>query len=232
VIGLDLRRWDTAALGSAWRAARPFPHLVVDRCVGEAGCAALREAVLAEPHGAMWNEVCDALASAPEPLHPSLRAFAAALGDEATLAAVRAITGKAVRAVEVRSYVYRAGHYLLPHTDGAMHAGRLVAFAYYLTPPGGCAGGELEIYDCTVDGGDIVDTRAAGTIPHRADRRSVGPSQRRQCMIRPKNVSGAIDEIDVLELGQGFGAASGPPAAGPALSGWPRFDSLTKSREQ
>ena len=47
------------------------------------------------------------------------------------LTAVRAITQQPVGSVELRSYVYMPGSYLLPHSDCQKQLGRLVAFAYY-----------------------------------------------------------------------------------------------------
>lgn len=167
---LDVERWDRAALATAWAAATPFPHVVIDGALDAAQVAALGAAVRAEPHWPERSEIVDGMASASVFQHPTLAGLAAALGAPASLAAVGAITGKPLTRVEVRSYVYLAGGYLLPHTDGRAELGRQVAFAAYLSPDGSCQGGELELYRCTVADGDIVATEPVRVIEHRAGR--------------------------------------------------------------
>src|SRR5438034_4071182 len=127
---LDASRWDVGALAGAWRVARPFPHVVLDGVVGEAAVASLCEAVAREPHAPNHGEIGDIMASGDAVAHPALCAFQAELGAEPTLAAVRAITGKAVASVELRSYAYLPGSYLLPHTDWRPGVPRLVAYAF------------------------------------------------------------------------------------------------------
>jgi len=85
--------------------------------------------------------------------------FLAAMGSPEVLAAVRAISGKPVTTVEMRSYCYIPGGYLLPHTDGALRVGRQVAFAAYLSLDEQCVGGELELFR-TVLGDDVSVERS------------------------------------------------------------------------
>jgi Rps23 Pro-64 3,4-dihydroxylase Tpa1-like proline 4-hydroxylase len=89
----------------------------------------------------------------------------------AVVDAVNAITGKRVSTVEVRSYCYVTGGYLLPHTDGMRSLGRQIAFAAYLSVDGQCEGGELELFRCEVDArGDVAVAAPARVIEHRANR--------------------------------------------------------------
>jgi len=169
-VDLDLARWDRAARAAPWAQATPFPHVVIDDVFTAAQLEAVRGAVAQEPHWPERSEIVDGMASAPSFAHPVLAEVAAALGAAPALAAVRAITGKAVTRVEVRSYVYLAGGYLLPHTDGNAAIGRQIAFAAYLSHDGTCVGGELDLYRCTVADGELVATEVARTIAHRANR--------------------------------------------------------------
>src|SRR5258708_7920683 len=88
----------------------------------------------------------------------------------AALATVERITGKPVARVEGRSYVYGAGQYLLPHADHRPGVARAVAFAYYLTPAGGCEGGDLELFECAIEGGEIVSATSAKAVAHHPNR--------------------------------------------------------------
>ena len=74
-------------------------------------------------------------------------AFAATYGP-----ALARITGKPVRTADMRAYAYRAGHYLLPHTDHQDGVRRLLAYAFYLPTPEPPEGGELELFTCELAG--------------------------------------------------------------------------------
>jgi Rps23 Pro-64 3,4-dihydroxylase Tpa1-like proline 4-hydroxylase len=168
----------TDELGEKWRAARPFAHVVIDDLVGAERLASLRAAVAAERHWPSQSELHQAMGSADTVEHADLHAFAADLGSPSALAAVRAISGRPVGRVEMRSYAYLAGHYLLPHTDGGASAGRLVAFAYYIFSDG-VTGGELELFEARTDGNLIIESRPSLRIEPRADRLvlfDVGPA--------------------------------------------------------
>jgi Rps23 Pro-64 3,4-dihydroxylase Tpa1-like proline 4-hydroxylase len=162
--------WDTDALAAAWRVARPFPHVILDDLVSLERLDGLRAALAVEPHARFQSEIYDHHASREPMLHPTLRAFTAELGAADALAAVERISGRAVSAIEARSYVYAAGQFLLPHTDCRPESRRAVAFAYYLTPGGGCEGGELELFDCTLEGGQIATAVPSTLVPHRPNR--------------------------------------------------------------
>ena len=168
---LALGAWDVPALARAWRAAQPFPHVVIDGMVSDAALVALRDAIAREPHAIERSELVDCYASAEELVDPDLAAFAAAMRAPAVLDAVHTITGKRVSTVEVRSYCYVTGGYLLPHTDGMRSAGRQIAFAAYLSVDGQCEGGELELFRCELDArGDIAAAESAKVIEHRGNR--------------------------------------------------------------
>ena len=166
---IDFSGWNLAALRSAWRAAAPFGHVVLDGVLPEPALTALCEAVAAEPHWPERGEICDMMGSAEPPAHPTLRAFHEALAGEQALAAMSEITGKALRSLETRSYVYVDGSYLLPHTDYRPGLGREVAYALYLWTAG-CKGGELELFDCVVSGDAVSETRAALRIRPEPNR--------------------------------------------------------------
>jgi Rps23 Pro-64 3,4-dihydroxylase Tpa1-like proline 4-hydroxylase len=168
---IDFSRWDLPALREAWRAARPFPHLVLDDLLTEEDLVKLRNAVAREPHQANVEHFYETMASGLPMLHPVLNEFAAAVGSDEALAAIREVTGQPVARVEMRSYVYLAGSFLLPHSDYGSNRPRLVAYAYYLLPRETCTGGELDLYECDVDPEEgIVATRLAKTIEPRGNR--------------------------------------------------------------
>src|SRR3954468_24427942 len=107
---------DEAGLARAWRAAEPFPHLVFDDFVREAALPDLLAILEEEPVDRYEGDIFAFEASAPEPRTPGLRQLRASFA--ATLAAPLArITGKALTRADMRAYSYRAGHYLLPHSD-------------------------------------------------------------------------------------------------------------------
>lgn len=158
---------DEAALARAWRAATPFPHVVIDD-LAEDPDALL--AILEEEHVDRYEgDLFVFEASAPEPRSDELRAvrasFAAALAP-----ALSRITGRPVGRADMRAYAYRVGHYLLPHTDHRDGLGRVLAYAYYLPSPAPPQGGELELYRCDVAAGEITSVASARVIAPRANR--------------------------------------------------------------
>jgi hypothetical protein len=166
----DFARWDAAALAIEWRAARPFPHVILDDLVPDDELAILREAVARTPHFANSSDIFEMMASREQPAQPALVAFHAAL-DGPGRELVRRVTGKAAARASLTSYVYLGGSFLLPHNDlGTGEAGRLVAWAYYLLPRERFAGGELELFACDLDGDEIAATRPERRIEPEANR--------------------------------------------------------------
>ena len=139
---------DEAALAAQWRAARPYPHLVIDDFAPATPILELLddEGVVRQDGDIFRFEASGNLADLSA-------SFGAALA-----APFARITGKAVSRVELRAYAYRPGHFLLPHTDHQAGLDRRLAFAYYLPTPETPTGGELELYDGLASG-KVIDPR-------------------------------------------------------------------------
>jgi len=167
---IDFTRWDPDELHAQWSAARPFPHVILDDLVAEDKLQELRTAVSREPHTPNIEHFYEMMASGLTVKHAVLADFAATLGSRPALDFIGAVSGKTVTRVEMRSYVYLAGSYLLPHSDNRAGVGRLVAYAYYLLPRESCTGGELELFDCDVEAGDVTATRPGPIIEPRGNR--------------------------------------------------------------
>lgn len=163
-----MRALDEPALTAAWRAAAPFPHVVIDDLYDADELAALMD-VLAdedvEPVGA------DIFAFEVTPVAPS--PALAALRDRwttALAAPLARIAGVEIARADLRAYAYRAGHYLLPHTDCQDGLDRRLAYAYYLPSPEPAVGGELELYRCALVDGELDEIASAAVIAPRANR--------------------------------------------------------------
>lgn len=167
---IDFARWDLDALAREWRQAKPFPHVILDGAVGGERVRELREAMAKEPHWPGRGELFDFLSSTENLQNETLRAFRDALSSDEARRAIAAITGKEVGGIEMRSFVYLAGHYLLPHSDWREGVNRSIAYALYLTPKETCKGGELKLYDCAVERGEISRAVEAKTVEHREGR--------------------------------------------------------------
>jgi Rps23 Pro-64 3,4-dihydroxylase Tpa1-like proline 4-hydroxylase len=151
---------DEAALAATWRAAQPFPHLVFDDVVPEAPVLDVLD-----DEGVVRQEGDIFAFEASGDLKELGGDFGAVFAP-----ALARITGKPVTRAELRAYAYRVGHYLLPHSDHQDELERLLAFAYYLPTPEPPRGGELELFRCTLTGGEITATDSALLIapqPHR-----------------------------------------------------------------
>lgn len=166
---LDARWRDEAALAEAWRSAAPFPHLVIDDFAPAAALPELLELLEEEPVEHRRSDLFSFDATAPEPESAAVRALRDQLF--ATLGPpLSRLTGRALGRADLRAYAYRAGHYLLPHTDHQRALGRVVAYAYYLPTPEPPEGGELELYRCALaDGelGDIAPAKRIEPVPNR-----------------------------------------------------------------
>ncbi len=167
---IDVAGWDLPGLAERWRAARPFPHLLIDGLLGRERLKELRAEFAKEPHWPVGDQIYEFVTSGWPPARPGLVDFFAALSTPEVLRAVAAISGEAVTRLEGRGYVYLAGSYLLPHADYREGEGRAVAFVYYLAPDEGLQGGELELFDCVVEGGELVSAKPALRIEPRPDR--------------------------------------------------------------
>ena len=166
---IPVESWDLDELAERWRSARPFPHVIVDEAVDAATLARLQEAASLEPHWPDRAELYELMASGESALHPTLQALEAELGSPQMRDAVHAISGRAALRVTLRSYVYRAGSYLLPHADSRAGAGRVVAYVLYIWTED-CDGGELELFACEMDGDEVIHARSAQLITPRTNR--------------------------------------------------------------
>jgi hypothetical protein len=158
-------RPDETALAAAWRAAQPFAHVIVDDFASPAALAHVF-AILDDEHVSRYEADLFAFeATAPG----ALRELGDAFGRDLAPALAR-ITGKPVAHADMRAFAYRAGNYLLPHTDHQDGLERLLAYAYYLPTPEPPTGGELELYRCKLDGDDIADAVPARVIEPSPNR--------------------------------------------------------------
>lgn len=168
--GIDLARLTAPGLAAAWRSARPFPHAVIDGFTAPDTCSTLVGAMEDEPADVLRDEIFTMTASAPTVEDARLRRFHAALGGSEVCAAIEALTGRRVRRADLRAFAYEPGHYLLPHTDHQEGVGRAIAYAFYLGATPDLAGGELALFDCSLDHGEIVSAREARVIAPRENR--------------------------------------------------------------
>lgn len=165
---------DEAALARAWRAAAPFPHLVIDDFADEAELPALLELLEEEPVVHQQSDLFSFDATAPEPTSAEVRALrdelAAVLGPP-----LSRLAGVPLGRVELRAYAYRPGDHLLPHTDHQQRLGRVLAYAYYLPSPEPPEGGELELFSCRLEGGEgdrdaVTDIASSKLIEPKGNR--------------------------------------------------------------
>ncbi len=160
---------DEAKLAESWRAAAPFPHLVLDDFLAADRLPDLLAILDEEPVETRARDIYVFDASAPEPATDGLRALREDFGR--TYAPVLSrITGKTLGRVDMRAFAYRPGHYLLPHTDHQPGFDRQIAYAYYVPSPEPPADGALELYRCELEGAEIVATESARVIEPRANR--------------------------------------------------------------
>lgn len=146
---------------TAWSSAAPFPHLVIDDAARdpEALLGLIEEEAVARYEGDLF--VFEA--TPPEPRSDELKRVRAEFAAAYT-ASLSRITGHAVSKIDMRAYAYRPGHYLLAHTDHQDGLQRRLAYAYYLPSPDAPAGGELELFACETDHGEITATHSAKLI--------------------------------------------------------------------
>jgi Rps23 Pro-64 3,4-dihydroxylase Tpa1-like proline 4-hydroxylase len=160
---------DEDQLARAWRAARPFPHLVIDDFVPAATLPELLAILEDEPVERYEGDIFAFDASAPEPTTPAFRAlrdsFASVL-----IPPLSRITGRPLGRADMRAYAYRPGHHLLPHSDHQEELGRAVAYAYYLPSPVPPTGGELEMFACRAEHGELISTESARLIEPAPNR--------------------------------------------------------------
>jgi hypothetical protein len=161
---------DEAALAAAWRAAEPFPHVVIDELVADEALPALLAVLDDEGVAAYEGDLFAFEATPPAPATPEMAAVRAAFG-EIMAPIVSRVTGKQVARADLRAYAYRVGHYLLPHADHQEGLERRLAYAYYLPTPEPPRGGELELFACELGAeGLLASTTSAKLIEPRPNR--------------------------------------------------------------
>ncbi|MFO0612030.1 MAG: 2OG-Fe(II) oxygenase [Polyangiaceae bacterium] len=181
---IDPFRWNVDAAARAFRESAPFAHVVVDDFIDEQARADVLAAFDDEPAERLQDEIFDVSASSSPPSSAALAAFHARLGEVDVLAAIGAITGVALASVEVRAYVYEPGQYLLPHADRDAGGRRAIAFVYYVgslpdDEGRGLEGGELDLYETELRGGEIVRATVHTSIrpvPNRCVLFEVSPT--------------------------------------------------------
>lgn len=152
-----------------WCEASPFPHLVLDDVIPEDAIPELLAILDEEPVELLHGDIFTFEASRPEPRTDGLRRLSESFA--ATFAPLLArVTGKPVSRVDMRAYAYRPGHYLLPHSDHQHGVGRALAYAYYVPSPDPPQGGELELFEVAIAGGEVVRTESARIIEPRPNR--------------------------------------------------------------
>ena len=155
------------------RAARwhddPFRYVAFDDVLDDTSLSQLMTVLDEEPVEHYASDIFAFDATAPEPTTDAFRAlrseFAAALAPLLSTA-----SGQSVSRVDMRAFAYRPGHYLLPHTDCQEGLGRVLAYIFYLPTPEVPVGGELELYRCEAEGGELVTINSAKLVEPRPNR--------------------------------------------------------------
>jgi len=133
-------------LARAWRAATPFPHVVIDDVLDRSDLDGLMAILDDEPVELAASDIFMFEATAPEPVTAAFRAVREQFARDLAPVFSR-IGGREVTRVDMRAYAYRPGHYLLPHTDNGDGLGRVYAYAFYLPSPEPARDGDLELFD-------------------------------------------------------------------------------------
>jgi Rps23 Pro-64 3,4-dihydroxylase Tpa1-like proline 4-hydroxylase len=161
---IDAGAWNLRVLERRWQRSLPFRHIVMPNAVGAEDCALLTAALDEEPAERMANEIYEVNATGEQLTQPALTALREELTGEAMLTALRTLSGKRVTHVKARGYAYTSGHYLLPHADRDVDSLRRVAFVLYVAVSDDLEGGELELFHCETEMGQIIATDPAGRI--------------------------------------------------------------------
>ncbi|HPH69058.1 MAG TPA: 2OG-Fe(II) oxygenase [Kofleriaceae bacterium] len=168
---LQHRIWaDQHALQQTWRAATPFPHLIIDDLLSDHDLATLVEILDEEPVEFATTDIYAFDATAVVPATSAFAALREQFG--ASLApTLSLLTSTTVQRADMRAYAYRPGHYLLPHTDYQPEQQRVLAYAYYLPTPDAPDGGELELYACALDSTSSNDALGPARLVQRIEPR-------------------------------------------------------------
>ena len=162
-------RVDPERIAADWRAASPFPHVVIDDVVDSADLDQLMAVLDEEPVDGAVGDLFAFEATAPEPTTQAFRELRDRFARELAPVFTRA-GGTPVSRVDMRAYAYRPGHYLLPHTDHQDGLGRVYAYAFYLPSPDPPIDGALELFRCRSEDGELIDIASAKQIAPHANR--------------------------------------------------------------
>jgi Rps23 Pro-64 3,4-dihydroxylase Tpa1-like proline 4-hydroxylase len=162
-------RMDHLDASAAHWHADPFRDVAFDDVLDEEAVRELMTVLDDEPVEHYASDIFAFDATAPEPTTEAFRVlrseFAAALAPM-----LSAASGRSVSRVDMRAFAYRTGHYLLPHTDHQEGLGRVLAYIFYLPTPDAPVGGELELYRCAAEGGELVTINSAKLVEPRPNR--------------------------------------------------------------
>ncbi len=162
-------RVDADRIAAEWRAATPFPHVVIDDVADPDQLDELMAVLDEEPVEAAIGDLFAFDATAPEPTTAAFRELRDGFARELAPVFSR-VGGTPVSRVDMRAYAYRPGHHLLPHTDHQDGLGRVYAYAYYLPSPEPPIDGALELFHCRSEDGELADIATATQIAPRANR--------------------------------------------------------------
>lgn len=174
---LDPHGLDRALLVERFARARPFRHLVVDDFLEPGAVAALTEALADEPADRIVDDIYEVTATGEPLTDPRLVAFARAF-EEVVRPRAERLAGGPLERMTMRGFAYGPTHYLLPHADHDADGRRRIAYVIYLAAEGPLEGGELELFDVTMDGDEVVAAQPAGrvaAVPGRLVLFEVGP---------------------------------------------------------
>jgi Rps23 Pro-64 3,4-dihydroxylase Tpa1-like proline 4-hydroxylase len=157
------------APSSGWRSAVPFSHLVIDDLLADRSLSAMMEILEDEPVEPYRSDLFAFDATAPEPASAEFRAVRDQFAQR-LCPAMSELCGQPLTRVDMRAYAYRPGHYLLPHSDHQRGLGRALAYAYYLPSPDPPLGGELELFACRDQSGQLTEITSAQVIEPRRNR--------------------------------------------------------------
>jgi Rps23 Pro-64 3,4-dihydroxylase Tpa1-like proline 4-hydroxylase len=149
-------------LHAIFRAAKPFPHLVLQRFFLPGLAEELRQALLAEEFVPKESDLFRFRQTATDlKVRPAFEQFADFINSHPFLQVIRGLTGiTALRRADMTGFIYGSGDRLLPHDDRL--AGRRIAYVLNLSRGFTRRDGGGLTFFMTKDGRPV---RPAGTIP-------------------------------------------------------------------
>jgi Rps23 Pro-64 3,4-dihydroxylase Tpa1-like proline 4-hydroxylase len=152
-----------------WDGMQPFPYCVIDRLLEDDEIAEIMDILDDEPVELFQSDLFCFEATLPNTKSTRFSHWQQQFSD-ALLPVVRQLSNKPVSQIDMRAFAYREGHYLLPHTDHQANLQRQVAYAYYLPSGDIPVGGELELFDGSLENATFTKTvpfRKFSALPNR-----------------------------------------------------------------